>query len=289
MSVGSVVPFINDFLVIHGDSSLTIGGPIAEGHTKVVVLEFWATIPHLSELQRKYKDVDVTIVGSTNEPDEQKIRQFVKTNSMEYTVIMDKSQSLHSKVFKPSGATGIPFAAVIVNNKIVFSGHPMDPQFQKALDEAAAKASSTRREPAALPLITQSYEELMQMRPKELRQILQDRGIKAVGLSEKSEFANLILETCVKTQKEKITTKPIRKTTPLTMEQKSDSGKPRAPSPKERREGASQPELHYTRDELMHMHGHQLKEILDQCNIDHTAVVEKPEVVQLILDKCVAK
>ncbi|KAG0266747.1 hypothetical protein BG011_001206 [Mortierella polycephala] len=208
MSVGTAVPFINDFLVIHGDPSLTIGEPVPEGHTKVVVLEFWATwcgpclqsIPHLSELQRKYKDVDVTIVGSTNEQDEQKIREFVKTKSMDYTVVMDKSQSLHSKVFKPSGATGIPFAAVIVNNKIVFSGHPMDPQFQKTLGEAAAKATSTRKEPVALPLITQSYEELMQMRPKELRQILEDRGIKTIGLSEKGDFAKLILETCVKTQ-----------------------------------------------------------------------------------------
>ncbi|KAG0012661.1 hypothetical protein BGZ80_011596, partial [Entomortierella chlamydospora] len=157
-------------------------------------------IPHLSELQRKYKDVDVTIVGATNEQDEQKIRDFVKSRSMEYTVVMDKSQSLNSKVFKPSGATGIPFAAVIVNNKIVFSGHPMDPKFDKTLEEAAAKASSTRKEPVALPLITQTYEELMQLRPKELRQILDDRGIKTVGCSEKGDFAKLIVENCTKTQ-----------------------------------------------------------------------------------------
>ncbi|KAF9208228.1 hypothetical protein BGZ49_009448 [Haplosporangium sp. Z 27] len=200
MSVGTVVPFIDDFLVINGDASTTIGGPIAQGQTKVVVLEFWATIPHLSELQRKYKDVDVTIIGSTNEQDEQKIRDFVKSNSMDYTVVLDKNQSLHSKVFKPSGATGIPFAAVIVNNKIVFSGHPMDPKFGKSLEDAAAKASSTRKEPEALPLITQTYDELMQLRPKELRQILDDRGIKTVGCSEKGDFAKLIVENCSKTQ-----------------------------------------------------------------------------------------
>lgn len=104
------------------------------------------------------------------------------------------------EVYKPSGATGIPFAAVIVNNKVEFSGHPMDPQFEKTLNEAAAKATSTRKEPVALPVITQTYEELMQMRPKELRQILDDRGIRSVGCSEKSEFAKLILDTCVKTQ-----------------------------------------------------------------------------------------
>ena len=43
MSVGAVVPFINDFLVIKGDPALTIGAPVPEGRTKVVVLEFWAT------------------------------------------------------------------------------------------------------------------------------------------------------------------------------------------------------------------------------------------------------
>ncbi|KAG0277871.1 MAG: hypothetical protein J3R72DRAFT_427918 [Linnemannia gamsii] len=200
MSVGAIVPLINDFLVIKGDPALTIGAPVPEGRTKVVVLEFWATIPHLSELQRKFKDVDVTIVGATNEQDEGKIRDFVKEKSMDYTVVIDKAQTLNAKVFRPSGATGIPFAAVIVNNKILFSGHPMDPQFEKTLNEAAAKATSTRKEPVALPLITQTYEELMQLRPKELRQILDDRGIRSVGCSEKGEFAKLILDTCVKTQ-----------------------------------------------------------------------------------------
>ncbi|KAF9416035.1 hypothetical protein BGZ94_010310 [Podila epigama] len=208
MSVGSVIPFIDDFTVINGDPSITVGGPVPDGHTRVTVLEFWATwcgpclqsIPHLSELQRKYKDVDVTIVASTNEKDESKIREFVKSKSMEYTVVMDTKQTLHSKVFKPSGATGIPFSAIAVNNKIVFSGHPMDPQFARQLEAAAAKATSTKKEPEALPLITQSYEELMQLRPKELRQILEDRNIRTAGLSEKSEFAKLIVERCTTTQ-----------------------------------------------------------------------------------------
>ncbi|KAF9910406.1 hypothetical protein EC991_006671 [Linnemannia zychae] len=200
MSVGTIVPLINDFLVVKGDPALTIGAPVPEGRTKVVVLEFWATIPHLSELQRKFKDVDVTIVGATNEQDEGKIRDFVKDKAMDYTVVIDKARTLNAKVFQASGATGIPFAAVMLNNKILFSGHPMDPQFERTLNEAAAKASSTRKEPVALPLITQTYEELMQLRPKELRQILDDRGIRSVGCSEKGDFAKLILDTCVKTQ-----------------------------------------------------------------------------------------
>ncbi|KAF9975144.1 hypothetical protein BGZ73_001321 [Actinomortierella ambigua] len=201
MSVGTTVPFINDFLVIKGDSNTTIGGPVPEGKTRVVVLEFWATIPHLSELQRQYKqkNLDITIVGTTSEPDEQKIRNFVAQNNMEYTVVLDRNQSLRSKIFQPSGATGIPFAAIIVNNKIVHSGHPMDPNFKRQLEAAAGKASLLK-EPEALPLITMTKEELMQLRPRELRQILEDRGIKATGLSEKSEFAALIVDRCSKTQ-----------------------------------------------------------------------------------------
>ncbi|KAG0254658.1 hypothetical protein DFQ27_006732 [Actinomortierella ambigua] len=201
MSVGTTVPFIDDFMVIKGDQNTTLGGPVPEGKTRVVVLEFWATIPHLSELQREYKqkNLDITIVASTSEQDEQKIRNFVAQNNMEYTVVLDRNQSLRSKIFQPSGATGIPFAAIIVNNKIVHSGHPMDPNFKRQLESAAAKASLLK-EPEALPLITMSMEELMQLRPRELRQILDDRGIKSTGLSEKSEFAQLILERCSKTQ-----------------------------------------------------------------------------------------
>ncbi|KAG0225239.1 hypothetical protein BGW41_004795 [Actinomortierella wolfii] len=201
MSVGATVPFINDFLVIKGDPNTTIGGPVPEGKTRVVMLEFWATIPHLSELQKEFKqkNLDVTIIASTFEPDEQKIRDFVAHENMEYTVILDRHQTVRSKIYQPSGATGIPFAAIIVNNKIVHSGHPMDPNFRRQLESAAAKASLLK-EPEALPLITMSMEELMQLRPRELRQILEDRGIKTAGLSEKSEFAKLIIETCSKTQ-----------------------------------------------------------------------------------------
>ncbi|KAG0355876.1 hypothetical protein BGZ54_000934 [Gamsiella multidivaricata] len=248
MSVGTVVPFINDFLVINGDASTTIGGPVPEGRTKVVVLEFWATIPHLSELQRKYKDVDVTIVGATNEKDE----QLHPLNSTYLFII---------EVFKASGATGIPFAAVVVNNKIVFSGHPMDPQFAKTLEDAASKASSTRKEPVALPLVTQTYEELMQLRPKELRQILEDRGIRTTGCSEKGDFAKLIVETYG----------------PKNPEMTNPHSKDDHPHPSP---------VKIPREELMHMHPRDLLHILDERHIDHKGAVEKDELVDLILTKC---
>ncbi|KAG0379739.1 hypothetical protein BGX24_011930 [Mortierella sp. AD032] len=38
--------------------------------------------------------------------------------------------------------------------------------------------------------------------------------------------------------------------------------------------------------ELMHMHAKELLQILNERHIDHTAVVEKPELVDLILERC---
>ncbi|KAF9120543.1 hypothetical protein BGW39_011297 [Mortierella sp. 14UC] len=46
------------------------------------------------------------------------------------------------------------------------------------------------------------------------------------------------------------------------------------------------PPVHLTREELMHMHAKDLLQILDERHIDHTAVVEKPDIVNLILDRC---
>ncbi|KAF9205021.1 hypothetical protein BGZ49_004567 [Haplosporangium sp. Z 27] len=149
MSVGSVVPFINDFLVLQGDPSTTVGGPFPEGRTKVTLLEFWATIPHLSELQRRYMDVDFTIISATWErgkSNEEKIRDFVQNNqSMDYTVVLDKNGTLIKTILEESEAKGeakgIPSAFIIVNNVIESVGHPQNSAFTILMEEAAAKAS----------------------------------------------------------------------------------------------------------------------------------------------------
>ncbi|KAG0277872.1 hypothetical protein BGZ95_005165 [Linnemannia exigua] len=46
------------------------------------------------------------------------------------------------------------------------------------------------------------------------------------------------------------------------------------------------PPVHHTREELMHMHAKELLQILDERRIDHTAVVEKPDLIDLILERC---
>lgn len=71
------------------------------------------------------------------------------------------------------------------------------------------------------------------------------------------------------------------------MTQSSDA--PPSSAPREHDEptpsSASGP-VHYTREQLMAMHPRDLVKILEDRHIKHTAVVEKPELVQIILDKC---
>ncbi|KAG0294658.1 hypothetical protein BGZ97_005030 [Linnemannia gamsii] len=58
------------------------------------------------------------------------------------------------------------------------------------------------------------------------------------------------------------------------------------PQAKDTGENVQLPPVHKTREELMHMHAKELLQMLDERNIDHTAVVEKPEIIDLILAKC---
>lgn len=102
---------------------------------KVYVVEFWATwcgpcrasIPHLSELAKKYPAV---IVIGTNvwEPDVTKAKPFVDQmgDQMAYRVALDDGDKMAETWMKDGGQDGIP-AAFIVNGqgKIAWVGHPM--------------------------------------------------------------------------------------------------------------------------------------------------------------------
>lgn len=102
---------------------------------KVYVVEFWATwcppcrasIPHLTELQKKFKDKDVVFVGVTTEkPDV--VRKFVDQmgNKMDYVVAIDKDDGTSDGYMKAFGANGIPHAFVVdKEGKFAWQGHPM--------------------------------------------------------------------------------------------------------------------------------------------------------------------
>jgi peroxiredoxin len=109
---------------------------LAEGKGKRIhVIAFWATtygpirtsIAFLTELQRKFKDQDVVIVGiCKDKPDV--ARKFVDQmgDKMDYTVAIEKGRATGDGYMKAFGANTIPHAFVVdKEGKFAWQGHPM--------------------------------------------------------------------------------------------------------------------------------------------------------------------
>ena len=118
LAVGDVAPGLEIDSWVKGDPF-----SLADmANEKIVVLEFWATwcapciknIPHISELQRKYKD-DVVFIGVTSESDRQKVATFVEQmgDAMDYAVAIDKDAQTSLSYLQPLGVPGIPHACII--------------------------------------------------------------------------------------------------------------------------------------------------------------------------------
>ena len=122
---------------------------------RTYVVEFWATwcgpcrtsIPHLTELQKKYKDKGIQFIGvSVWEQDQAKVDPFVKDmgDKMDYAVALDKvpegekgdKGKMAESWMTASESNGIPTAFIVTKGKIAWIGHPMD------LDAPLAKVSS---------------------------------------------------------------------------------------------------------------------------------------------------
>ncbi|MBN2507741.1 MAG: redoxin domain-containing protein [Verrucomicrobia bacterium] len=101
----------------------------------VVVVEFWATwcgpcrvtIPHLAELQRKFRDRGVVVVGISDES-AAKVQPFVDAmaEKMEYTVALDTQRNTFAGYMGAYGVRGIPHAFVVdLQGRVAWHGHPM--------------------------------------------------------------------------------------------------------------------------------------------------------------------
>jgi thiol-disulfide isomerase/thioredoxin len=112
---------------------------------RVYVLEFWATwcppcvqsIPHMIELANKYmehpqgKDKAVPFIAISVDSSSVPVKKMVNDKGINYYVGMDNS--LSDKYF----VSGIPEAFIIGSNgKVVWQGHPMNPDFEPALINA---------------------------------------------------------------------------------------------------------------------------------------------------------
>ena len=101
-NVGTVLTKV-DVKYIKNKPEQTIGKPM--------IVEFWATwcppcrasIPHLNEVYKKYKDKGLVVVGITDENDNL-VEKFMKQVPMEYSVAQDKGNDWG----KQFGIQGIP-------------------------------------------------------------------------------------------------------------------------------------------------------------------------------------
>lgn len=122
---------------------------LKEGKGKnVYVVEFWATwcppcrasIPHLTELQAKYKDKNVVFIGVSDE-EVGTVKKFVDKmgDKMAYTVAIDDEKETSKGYMQEFGIRGIPHAFIVDRDgKIAWHTHPMDPSFEKALDKVVS-------------------------------------------------------------------------------------------------------------------------------------------------------
>jgi thiol-disulfide isomerase/thioredoxin len=138
---------------------------------KVVVVEFWATwcgpckvsIPHLTEMQKKYESRGVVIIGVSDE-ESSKVKPFVNEQGgqMNYTVAIDRNRGTSAAYMEKYGQNGIPHAFVIdKEGRIAWHGHPMS-GLERVLDQLASNTFDLglekKRESAAQKL--QEYFEM---------------------------------------------------------------------------------------------------------------------------------
>ena len=125
---------------------------VAARGRNVVVVEFWATwcppcrasIPHLTELQQKFKDRGVQFVGVSNESLET-VKPFVSQmgDKMNYTVAIDDNDKTSTAYMGAFGVDGIPHAFVVDRSgAISWHGHPMA-VLEQAIEKALAGGAAT--------------------------------------------------------------------------------------------------------------------------------------------------
>lgn len=122
----------------------------------IYVVEFWATwcppcresIPHLTAMQKKFKDKGVVFVGVTQEePDAVKPFVAKMAGQMDYAVAIDKGGATHDAYLRPYNVNGIPHAFVVdQHGAIVWHGHPMD-----RMDQVLARMTGDASKPALPP------------------------------------------------------------------------------------------------------------------------------------------
>jgi thiol-disulfide isomerase/thioredoxin len=169
------------------------------------VVEFWATwcppcrasIPHLTELAKKFKNKDVVFAGISDE-DTSTVASFVEKqgDKMDYNVGVDDNRKTAEAYMKAFQINGIPHAFVVdKKGRVVWQGHPMA-GLDEALEEIVAgkfDLEAAKKAQVAEALI-RKYEIAVSRRgdkteaKKMGEQVLTDSGRNWGGLNELSWF-----------------------------------------------------------------------------------------------------
>jgi thiol-disulfide isomerase/thioredoxin len=202
------------------------GEPVKEfAKDKVYVVEFWATwcvtckttIPHLNELQNKYKDKGVIVIGqSIAEEDDDDVPRFMKQmgDKMKYRVaIDDRSGGAVGKMdqawMNAAGRTELPTAFIIKQGKVAWIGSGTEVD-EKLIDEIlsdkydlAKAAEDYNKNAERRAKYNEAYEKFQQaiadkQWPK-AQESLTELG-KHIHPSEKADFAMLRVKLFMKMQ-----------------------------------------------------------------------------------------
>ncbi|MBI5686519.1 MAG: redoxin family protein [Verrucomicrobia bacterium] len=173
---------------------------LAAGKGKnIFVVEFWATwcppcrqsIPHLTELQKRFKDKGVVFAAVSDEQ-APVVREFVGKmgDKMGYAVAVDKERKTVAAYLEAFGVSGIPHAFIVdKEGRIIWQGHPMadlEVALTQILDGKYDIASAKKRFQAR-----QLMEELYGLAGKDENPARQDGIVKELQALEK-ELGTLI-------------------------------------------------------------------------------------------------
>lgn len=148
------------------------GAPVELAQVKgksATVIEFWATwcapcvhaIPHITKMQREFREHGVTFIGVTAEDPGntlEQVTQFVEKQGdrMGYTVAFDGEGKTYERFMTAAGQDGIPTAFVVdQEGRIAWIGHPME-DMDEVLHELVA---GTFDREVARKLVALSHEE----------------------------------------------------------------------------------------------------------------------------------